>query len=196
MIPVKFRAPGGHIAEVAPSAWSAICQLLGGPSRVATTHVADYFVVNFREPVRGVVGPELGIFIHPVRVRDNLQHAPNAYVVKLRGVEIARGTLQPGQFLAMDPGTVSTPIQGTPGREPVFNLPAIWIPEDQKEKAENVVGECAGNALAVQADVSSEEEVERLFDRTLDTFDRIDILSRTEPDLKAAARAVLRDLRG
>ena len=86
--------------------------------------------------IRRQLALELGIVLPTVRVRDNLQHAPNAYVVKLRGVEIARGTLQPGQFLAMDPGTAEGDIPGIETQEPAFGLPARWITPAYKERAE------------------------------------------------------------
>jgi flagellar biosynthesis protein FlhA len=86
--------------------------------------------------IRRQIALDLGLVVPTVRVRDNLQHAPNAYVVKLRGVEIARGTLQPGQFLAMDPGTAEGDVPGTETREPAFGLPAIWIQPAQRERAE------------------------------------------------------------
>ncbi|MCC7365613.1 MAG: flagellar biosynthesis protein FlhA [Dehalococcoidia bacterium] len=86
--------------------------------------------------IRRQLALDLGLVLPTVRVRDNLQHAPNAYVVKLRGVEIARGTLQPGQFLAMDPGTAEGDVPGTETHEPAFGLPARWIMPQQKERAE------------------------------------------------------------
>jgi flagellar biosynthesis protein FlhA len=86
--------------------------------------------------IRRQLALELGIVLPTVRVRDNLQHAPNAYVVKLRGVEIARGTLQPGHFLAMDPGTAEGDIPGIDTHEPAFGLPARWITPAYRERAE------------------------------------------------------------
>lgn len=86
--------------------------------------------------IRRQLALELGIVLPTVRVRDNLQHAPNAYVVKLRGVEIARGTLQPGHFLAMDPGTAEGDIPGIETHEPAFGLPARWITPAYRERAE------------------------------------------------------------
>lgn len=86
--------------------------------------------------IRRQLALDLGVVLPTVRVRDNLQHAPNAYVVKLRGVEIARGTLQPGQFLAMDPGTAEGDIPGIDTHEPAFGLPAKWITPAYKERAE------------------------------------------------------------
>ncbi|MFN0146803.1 MAG: flagellar biosynthesis protein FlhA [Dehalococcoidia bacterium] len=86
--------------------------------------------------IRRQLALDLGLVLPTVRVRDNLQHGPNTYVVKLRGTEIARGTLMPGQFLAMDPGTAEGEIPGTETNEPAFGLPAKWITPAQKERAE------------------------------------------------------------
>jgi len=86
--------------------------------------------------IRRQLALDLGLVLPTVRVRDNLQHAPNAYVVKLRGVEVARGTLSPGQFLAMDPGTAEGEIPGVETHEPAFGLPARWIAPANKERAE------------------------------------------------------------
>jgi len=86
--------------------------------------------------IRRQLALDLGIVLPTVRVRDNLQHAPNAYVVKLRGVEIARGSLQPGQYLAMDPGTAEGDIPGIETHEPAFGLPARWIAAAYRERAE------------------------------------------------------------
>jgi flagellar biosynthesis protein FlhA len=86
--------------------------------------------------IRRQIALDLGLVLPTVRVRDNLQHAPNAYIVKLRGVEIARGTLMPGQFLAMDPGTAEGDVPGAETQEPAFGLPARWITPAYKERAE------------------------------------------------------------
>ncbi len=86
--------------------------------------------------IRRQLALDLGLVLPTVRVRDNLQHAPNAYVVKLRGVEIARGTLNPGQYLAMDPGTAEGDVPGVETHEPAFGLPARWITPAHKERAE------------------------------------------------------------
>ena len=86
--------------------------------------------------IRRQIALDLGLVLPTVRVRDNLQHPPNTYVVKLRGVEIARGSLQPGHYLAMDPGTAEGEVPGTATIEPAFGMPARWIVPAQKERAE------------------------------------------------------------
>lgn len=86
--------------------------------------------------IRKQVGSELGIFIHPIRVRDNLQLAAHEYVIKLKGVEIAKSSLSPDRLLAMSTRPDCGEIDGTPTTEPAFNLPAIWIDQDRKSNAE------------------------------------------------------------
>jgi flagellar biosynthesis protein FlhA len=86
--------------------------------------------------VRRQMATELGIVVPPVRIRDNLQLAPHAYRILLRGEEIARAELQPNQFLAMNPGTATEDLSGTPTSEPAFGLPAFWIPDSQRDRAQ------------------------------------------------------------
>lgn len=79
---------------------------------------------------------ELGLVVPTIRIRDNIQLKPNAYTIKLKGVAVAEGELMPDHFLAMNPGTVTEEIAGIPTTEPAFGLPALWIPETMREKAE------------------------------------------------------------
>jgi len=78
----------------------------------------------------------LGVVVPPIRVRDNVQLDPNAYRILLGGQEVARGDLRAGHFLAMDPGGIAGPLPGIDTTEPAFGLPAKWIAEADKDKAE------------------------------------------------------------
>ncbi len=86
--------------------------------------------------IRRQVGSELGIFIHPIRVRDNLQLGAHDYIIKLKGVEVSRSQLYPGRLMAMSTRPDTGTIDGTPTTEPAFNLPAIWIDAAKKSEAE------------------------------------------------------------
>ncbi len=79
---------------------------------------------------------DLGLVVPTIRIRDNIQIKPNAYIIKLKGMEIARGELMLDHFLAMDSGTVFETIPGIETVEPAFGLPALWIPEADRERAE------------------------------------------------------------
>ena len=79
---------------------------------------------------------ELGLIVPTIRIRDNIQLKPNIYVIKLKGIEIARGELLLDHYLAMNPGTVFEEITGIETVEPAFGLPALWIQEGNREDAE------------------------------------------------------------
>ncbi len=86
--------------------------------------------------VRRQMATELGLSLAPIRIRDNIQLGSHDYAVKIKGVEVARWSLMPGQLLAMNPGTAELPLDGLPTVEPSFGLPAVWIGEAQREQAE------------------------------------------------------------
>ncbi len=79
---------------------------------------------------------DFGFIVPPVHIKDNLQLKPNEYSILLKGVAIGGGELLPGHFLAMNPGTATETIKGIETVEPAFNLPAVWISEDKKERAQ------------------------------------------------------------
>jgi flagellar biosynthesis protein FlhA len=77
-----------------------------------------------------------GVVLPAVRVRDNVRLEPGAYRILLGGQEVAKGTLEPGQFLAMDSGGATGKLRGKATKDPAFGLPAWWIPAAQREEAE------------------------------------------------------------
>lgn len=86
--------------------------------------------------IRRQVALELGSIVPIVRLRDNIQLAPNAYSIKIKGVEVASGEILFDHYMAMNPGYVEEEIDGIETKEPAFGLPALWINESQREKAE------------------------------------------------------------
>jgi len=86
--------------------------------------------------VRRQCAGEMGIYVRPIRIRDNLQLSPNAYSFKLRGAEIASGELMPGQYLAMDPLGQELEVKGIPTTEPTFGLPAWWVAAGDRDQVE------------------------------------------------------------
>ena len=79
---------------------------------------------------------EMGLIVPPIRIKDNMQLDPQTYLIKIHGQEIARFSLMPDHLLAMDAGAVTTKIVGQETTEPAFGLPALWIPQAQKDAAE------------------------------------------------------------
>lgn len=86
--------------------------------------------------IRRQIAMELGLVVPVVRLRDNIQLNPNEYVIKIKGVKIANGEIYFDHYMAMDPGTVEGKIEGVDTVEPSFGLPAKWITENEREKAE------------------------------------------------------------
>jgi flagellar biosynthesis protein FlhA len=79
---------------------------------------------------------EMGMVVPTIAVRDNIELDSNTYRFLLRNREVARGTLQPNQFLAMNVMGSSASLSGTPTVEPVYGIDAVWILEGEKRKAE------------------------------------------------------------
>jgi flagellar biosynthesis protein FlhA len=86
--------------------------------------------------IRRQLALEMGIIVPIIRIRDNMQLNPNEYIIKIKGVETARGELMTEHLLAVNSGVSEEEIGGIKTFEPAFGLPAIWIKEDQADKAE------------------------------------------------------------
>lgn len=87
--------------------------------------------------IRRQTALDLGIVLPSIRVRDNLQLAPNSYQIKLKGVAIESGEVYPERSLAMNSsGIADEHLSGINAIEPAFGLPAIWIEEKDKDYAE------------------------------------------------------------
>ncbi|WP_092481857.1 flagellar biosynthesis protein FlhA [Desulfoscipio geothermicus] len=86
--------------------------------------------------VRRQCAIEMGIYVRPIRIRDNLQLPPNRYIFKIRGEEIENGELMPGHFLALNPTGEEISVTGIPTTEPTFGLPAWWVTRDKQDEVE------------------------------------------------------------
>ncbi len=88
--------------------------------------------------IRRQIALELGCVVPMIRLRDNIQLNPNQYVIKIKGIPVSEGEILFDHYMAMNPGFVEEEITGIPTFEPSFHLPAIWITENQRERAESV----------------------------------------------------------
>lgn len=86
--------------------------------------------------IRRQIALELGSIVPIIRLRDNIQLNPNEYVIKIKGVEVAKGEILFDHYMAMNPGYVEEEIDGIETIEPAFGLPALWITASQRERAE------------------------------------------------------------
>ena len=88
--------------------------------------------------IRRQVALELGMVVPIIRLRDNIQLNPNQYIIKIKGIQVSEGEILFDHYMAMNPGFVEEEITGIPTYEPSFHLPAIWITEGQRERAESL----------------------------------------------------------
>jgi flagellar biosynthesis protein FlhA len=93
-------------------------------------------LLNRIKGVRRKFAQEVGFLPPAVHVRDNLELKPSGYRITLRGVIVGEGEAFPGNFLAINPGGITTPLIGTATTDPAFGLPAHWIDDRQKEAAQ------------------------------------------------------------
>ncbi|MBQ6887502.1 MAG: flagellar biosynthesis protein FlhA [Lachnospiraceae bacterium] len=87
--------------------------------------------------IRRQIALELGTVVPIIRLRDNIQLNPNQYIIKIKGIQVSEGEILFDHYMAMNPGYVEEEISGIPTFEPSFHLPAIWITESQRERAES-----------------------------------------------------------
>lgn len=88
--------------------------------------------------IRRQIALELGTVVPIIRLRDNIQLNPNQYIIKIKGIQVTEGEILFDHYMAMNPGYVEDEITGIPTFEPSFHLPAIWITEGQRERAESL----------------------------------------------------------
>ena len=88
--------------------------------------------------IRRQIALELGTVVPIIRLRDNIQLNPNQYIIKVKGVQVSEGEILFDHYMAMNPGYVEEEITGIPTFEPSFHLPAVWITEGQRERAESL----------------------------------------------------------
>ncbi len=88
--------------------------------------------------IRRQIALELGTVVPIIRLRDNIQLNPNQYVIMIKGIQVSEGEILFDHYMAMNPGYVEEEITGIPTFEPSFHLPAIWITESQRERAESL----------------------------------------------------------
>lgn len=86
--------------------------------------------------IRRQIALEMGFIVPPVRIRDDLQLDTNEYIIQIRGVKAAKGDVYPDKYMVMNPSGPMDGVTGIDTKEPAFNLPAKWVDEFEKEKAE------------------------------------------------------------
>jgi flagellar biosynthesis protein FlhA len=134
--------------------------------------------------VRKTFARESGIIVPPISVRDNLELEANEYRFLLRNKEVARAVVMPNRFLAMNVANSPVPLQGVPAKEPVFEIDAVWITEEEKKNAEingyTVVD--ASSVLITHVSETMRDRAAQILERE-DTQKLIDLVKDRNPTL-------------
>ncbi|WBA82544.1 flagellar biosynthesis protein FlhA [Endozoicomonas sp. GU-1] len=78
---------------------------------------------------------QLGFLVPSVHIKDNLSLKPDSYTIELKGVTVAEGQVDPGKLLAINPGEVFGELNGTPTKDPAYQLDALWIEPSDRDHA-------------------------------------------------------------
>ena len=141
-------------------------------------------LLNRIRSIRRQFVAELGMVVPPLRVRDNLQLKPGEYRILIKGNEIAKGEMMPGYVMALNPGEVKKTIEGIPTKEPVFQLPALWVQEKRKDEAQfagytvvdisTVIATNLTEVIRSHADeLLSRQDVQKLLDRLAQNYPKV-----------------------
>lgn len=141
-------------------------------------------LLNRIRSIRRQFVTELGLVVPPLRVRDNLQLKPGEYRILIKGNEVARGEMMPGYVMALNPGEVKKTIEGIPTKEPVFQLPALWVQEKRKDEAQfagytvvdisTVIATNLTEVIRAHADeLLSRQDVQKLLDRLAQNYPKV-----------------------
>jgi flagellar biosynthesis protein FlhA len=88
--------------------------------------------------IRREAALDLGLVVPRIRIIDNMRLEPSEYCFKIKGVEVGRGVIKMGSYLAINPGGIKEELEGESTKDPAFGLPATWIAETEREKAEHL----------------------------------------------------------
>ena len=129
--------------------------------------------------VRKKLSAELGFLVQPIRIRDNLDLAPDVYHIVMNGVVRGKGEIMVGKEMAINPGQVHGTLEGTPTKEPAFGLDAIWIEPSQRDYARTLGYTVVDPATAIAthlntllrnsaSELLSHDETQQLLDKVAD----------------------------
>ncbi len=134
--------------------------------------------------VRKKLTQELGFLIPAVHIRDNLELAPNAYRITLRGVTVGESDIYPDREMAINSGQVHGALQGIATKDPAFGLNAVWIDAGLRDQAQmlgyTVVD--AGTVVATHLSQILQEQAQSLLGREEVKY-LLENLAKTAPKL-------------
>jgi len=191
------KADGAEKAKPLPTGPEAVLPLLNvdpieievgyGITRLADPRVGG----DLSERVaatRRQIALELGFVMPTVRIRDSIHLEPNQYCIKIRGEEVARGEVLLGHCLAVNGGGILQTVPGTPTKDPVFGLDALWVDEKLKEAAQR-----AGYTVIEPSAVISTHLAEVVKTHAAELLSRQDVLTLLD-NAKQVNEAVVNEL--
>jgi flagellar biosynthesis protein FlhA len=134
--------------------------------------------------VRKKLSQDLGFLIQPVHIRDNLDLSPNTYRLSLLGVPMGEADVQPGQDMAINPGTVYGELVGTPTKDPAFELEAVWIDPALRDHAQTLGYTVVDTSTVIATHLSQllQDNAHELIGHE-EVQELIDVLKRSAPKL-------------
>ncbi|MFP4211929.1 MAG: flagellar biosynthesis protein FlhA [Alkalispirochaeta sp.] len=129
--PQKSQAEPTHVAPLDPLSMELGYGLIPLVDKEKGAELLDRITSIRRETAL-----ELGLVVPRIRIIDNMRLGPSEYTLKIRGVEVGRGTIRMGHYMSINPGGAREEIGGETTTDPAFGLPARWITEDMRERAE------------------------------------------------------------
>jgi flagellar biosynthesis protein FlhA len=134
--------------------------------------------------IRKKLSSELGFLIQPIRIRDNLEITPNAYNIVINGAIRGKGEVTIGKELAINPGHISIPLDGTKTNEPAFNLDAYWIDRSQSDFAKTAGYTVVDPATAIATHMNSilKNNADQLLGHS-ETQQLLDLVTERSPKL-------------
>ena len=129
--PAQSQAEPTHVAPLDPLSMELGYGLIPLVDKEKGAELLDRITSIRRETAL-----ELGLVVPRIRIIDNMRLGPSEYSLKIRGVEVGRGSIKMGRYLSINPGGVREEITGEVTTDPAFGLPATWITEDDRERAE------------------------------------------------------------
>ncbi len=140
--------------------------------------------------IRREMALDLGLVVPRIRIIDNMRLEPSEYSFKIRGTEVGRGTIRMGSFLAINPGNVTEEVPGERTTDPAFGLPAMWITEDVRDRAER-----AGYTVVDSPSIIATHLTEIIKHHAADILGRQEVRSMLDA-LKKEYSAVVDDVQG
>ncbi|RPG25863.1 MAG: flagellar biosynthesis protein FlhA [Gammaproteobacteria bacterium TMED92] len=141
-------------------------------------------LLNRIKGIRKKLSAEMGFLLPSIRVRDNLDNAPDSYSIIINGSVRGSGNIESGREMAINPGNVLTQIEGSPAKEPAFGLDAVWIDPADREYAQasgyTVVDPGTVIATHLNAVIQNNAAELMTFDVAQELLDRIE---QTSPKL-------------